>query len=151
VHTQWEQHSKQKPNKWISKMQDWDGAVRKDYNPFAHVLTSQSPSLNFTFGRSHGLPLGYTLIPYGPPKGGKSVIANSFIARRTPTIPDAIVLKFDTEFREELQNASLMTDESIFGIDPPLSGVLGQHAGRHLRQDRDATCAPMSRTARRSA
>ncbi len=107
-----------KPNKWISKMQGWDGAVRKDYNPFAHVLTSQSPSLNFTFGRSHGLPKGYTMVAYGPPKGGKSVVANSFIGQLHADDPDGIALKYDSEFREELQNASLNTNESIFGIDP---------------------------------
>src|SRR5712664_118610 len=116
-----------KPNKFLAQMQKWSGAVQRDYNPFAHTVESRSPSLNFTFGRSHGLPLGYALILYGPPRGGKTIIANDFIGNLHKNDPDAIAIKFNTEYRETLQNADLMLEtgksaeennQSLWGIDP---------------------------------
>lgn len=116
-----------KPNKFVQQMMKWEGAVRRDYNPFLHILESRSPSLNFCFGRSHGLPEGYTLAIFGAPKGGKTVIVNDIIGNLHATDPDAIAVKFDTEIREELQNADLSLDTGddagvhnlgLWGIDP---------------------------------
>lgn len=77
-----------------------EGAVVENYNPFAHIIRSPSPSLNFTFGKSHGLPLGFSLALWGPPKGGKSVICNSIIGQYHQDYEEGIAVKFNTEMRE---------------------------------------------------
>jgi hypothetical protein len=106
-------------NKWAEEMRKWDNVIKDDYNPFAHGLVSGSPSLNYTFGRSHSLPEGYSLVVFGEPKGGKSVIINSFTGELHKSDPDAISVKFDTELRERLQNATQENTDvtSLFGID----------------------------------
>jgi len=100
---------------WLTKLNNLEGAVIDDYNPYNHVLQSPSPSLNFTFGRGHGLPFGYTAIFFGPPGGGKSVVANSMIGQLHSDDPEAIAVKFNTEFREKIQ----LTPEQmkLMGID----------------------------------
>jgi RecA/RadA recombinase len=90
-------------NKWTKKLMELDGAVQRDYNPFAHVIRSPSPSVNFLFGNTWGLPRGYSGIIYGPPKGGKTLILNAFIGQLHRDDPEAIAVKFDTELREEGQ------------------------------------------------
>ena len=75
---------------WMKALNKLEGAVEKSYNPFAYVLRSPSPSVNFTFGNSHGLPFGYTLILYGPPAGGKSLLSNAFIGQLHKDDPEAI-------------------------------------------------------------
>lgn len=89
------------------------GLVNRDYNPFEHVLSTDSPSFNWLFANTHGLPLGYSVALIGPSKGGKTLIANNFIAKLQRDDPEAWVLKFDTEFRSE---ASLHTALNT-GID----------------------------------
>lgn len=80
------------------------------------VIRSPSPSLNFTFGNGHGLPVGSTMTLYGPPKGGKSVVSNAMIGQLHKDDPDAWAVKFNTEFRE----AGQLTNEhmTMWGIDP---------------------------------
>lgn len=102
-------------NKWIKQLQKEAGAVDREYKPFNHIIRSPSPSVNFIFGNTHGLPLGYTAVLYGEPKSGKSLLANAFIGQLHRDDPDAIAVKFNTEMREEGQ----MTDrqEQVWGID----------------------------------
>jgi RecA/RadA recombinase len=102
-------------NKWLSKLQKLNGAVIERYNPFNHVLTTPSPSVNLTFGNTHGLPLGYALCIYGGPKQGKTVLANAITGQLHRDDPEAWVIKFDTEFREEGQ----LTEDiaSGWGVD----------------------------------
>jgi hypothetical protein len=102
-------------NKWTEKLQKLEGSVVSDYNPFSHIIQSPSPSVNFCFGNSHGLPLGYSMVLWGPPKAGKSVLCNGFIGQLHQDDPDALVVKFNTEFRERGQ----MKDRDLknFGID----------------------------------
>lgn len=103
---------------WKAKLMTLEGAVDTDNprNIHSTVVQTVSPSLNFTYGRGWGLPLGYSLVLYGPPKAGKSVITYMMAAGAQRDYPDGIVLKFNTEFREEGQ-----LDEKgmkLFGIDP---------------------------------
>ena len=100
---------------WLTKLNNLEGAITDDYNPFNHVVQTPSPSLNFTFGRGHGLPLGYTVIMFGPPGGGKSLVSNAMIGQLHKDYEDGIAVKFDTEFREQGQ----LTKEqaAVWGID----------------------------------
>lgn len=100
---------------WMKALNKLEGAVAKESNPFAHVVRTPSPSVNFTFGNTHGLPLGYTLIMYGPPAGGKSILANSMIGQLHADYEDAIAIKFNTELRETAQNTPAW--RSVWGID----------------------------------
>lgn len=103
--------------KWTSALQKMEGAVVGDYNPHEHVLRTDSPSINFAFGKGHGLPRGLTLALGGPPKGGKTLICNSFTGNTHRQDPNAIVVKFNTEFRERGQ-ATEAELQSMWGIDP---------------------------------
>lgn len=102
---------------WMTQLQKLSGAVDQSQreNAYAHVLKSPSPSLNFTFGKAWGLPSGYTLALWGPKKGGKTLVTNAFSGQLHVDDPDAIVVKFNTEMREDVQ----MTPEDyrIWNID----------------------------------
>jgi hypothetical protein len=102
-------------NKWLSQLQKLDGAVVDYYDPHKNVIQTFSPSVNFCFGNGHGLPYGFTIALGGPPKGGKSVLCHSMIGQLHQSDPDAIAVKFDTEFRSHAQ-----MDEgtaAAYGID----------------------------------
>lgn len=90
-------------NTYLSKLQKLTGAVTGDRNPFLNIVRSPSPSLNFIFAGSHGIPDGYTVVLYGPPKGGKSVIASALIGQMHLDDPDGIAIKYNAEFRERVQ------------------------------------------------
>jgi RecA/RadA recombinase len=101
---------------YMAALQKMEGAVTASLNPHAEVIRTPSPSVNFIFGNGHGLPLGFTGVLFGPPKGGKTVICNAAIGQLHRDDPDAIAIKFDTELRELGQ----MTPEqrAIWGVDP---------------------------------
>jgi len=95
-------------SKLLQKIRNDETAVRHgEYNPHLHVLRSPSPSLNFIFGNGHGLPFGYSAVLSGPPKGGKSIIANAFISQLQKDDPEALVIKWNTEYREEAQMSDI--------------------------------------------
>jgi len=102
-------------NKWTTRLKKMDGYVSSSTDPFKKVIRSPSPSVNFIFGNTHGLPLGYSMLVWGPPGGGKSLLTNAFIGQLHRDDPEAIVVKFDTEFRDNGQ----VTEETAkaFGID----------------------------------
>ncbi len=102
-------------NKWMSKLQKLDGAVTREYNPFLHTIKFPSPSTGWVFGKTHGLPFGYSMVLYGPPKGGKSLLCNMMIGQLHRDDPDAIAIKYNTEMRELGQ----LTDRqcAVWGID----------------------------------
>lgn len=87
------------------------GAIVELNNPYHHVLTSHSPSLNWIFGNTHGIPFGYTAAFWGPPKGGKTLIINDFVSKLHETDPEAMVIRFDTEWRTELQQNFYAIDQ----------------------------------------
>lgn len=102
-------------SKWMAEMRKMDGAVNERVNPHDRVIKTKSPSVNFMFGNSWGLPEGYSLLVSGPPKGGKSLVTNLLIGGLHQAGPESIAIKFDTEFRTKGQ----LRPESAqgFGID----------------------------------
>lgn len=74
-----------------------------------------TPSLGYVFAKTHGLPKGFTVTCFGPPGGGKSLIAAAITGHLHKTDPEALVIKFNTEMRETVQ----MTKEQaqILGVD----------------------------------
>jgi hypothetical protein len=107
------------PNKKaLSRLLNLEGSILAENrrNIHANVLQTRSPSLNFTYGNGHGLPYGYTTLLYGPPRGGKSIISNDMIGWLHQSDPDAIAIKFNTEFRETAQLDD--TQARMYGIDP---------------------------------
>lgn len=105
-----------KKTNWMEKLATLEGAVVGDYNPHEHCLHTPSPSVNFIFGNSHGLPEGYSAVLWGPPKGGKTVLCNAFIGQMHAEDPEGIAIKYDVELRERGQNTAAA--KKMFGIDP---------------------------------
>jgi hypothetical protein len=103
-------------SKWMQQLMKKDYAVKGDYNPYAHVIRTGSPSFDYIYGKTHGLPLGYSEVLWGPPAGGKTLATNAKIGWLHQNDPDAIAIKFNTEQREELQLTK--TDMVRWGIDP---------------------------------
>lgn len=101
-------------NKWMKELQSMEGAVDREYNPFLreNVVRSNSPSLNWIFGKGAGIPLGYSAVFFGEPKAGKSLISNLFAGALHQQDREGMVIKFNTEMREEGQMAP------YWGIDP---------------------------------
>lgn len=100
-------------NKWMKALNKMEGAVSKDFDPFApeNILQSKSPSLNWIFGKGNGLPFGYGAILFGPPKSGKSLVSNLLVGALHENYPESIAIKFNTEMREAGQM------EDYWGID----------------------------------
>lgn len=98
---------------WFKQLDKMEGIVDKDYNPFAkeNILQFPTPSLNWIFGKGQGLPYGYGMLAYGPPKSGKSLISNLAIGGLHAQDPNAIAIKFNTEMREAGQM------EDYWGVD----------------------------------
>jgi hypothetical protein len=99
---------------WMKQLNKLEGAVDREYDPYApgNFIQTVSPSLNWTFSKSPGLPFGEFLLLWGPPKAGKSIITNAFIAGLHAMDPNAMAIKFDTEMREGGEV------EGFWGIDP---------------------------------
>lgn len=100
----------------MSKLYKLDGAVKRDYDPYAHVIEPVSPSLAYLFDNSWGLPFGYTCLLWGEQKGGKSLIARMMVGALHKQDPEAVALYYNTEMREELQATPAQL--ATFGIDP---------------------------------
>lgn len=102
-------------NKWMQRLQKMDGVAKEKRDPFAKVIRTFSPSANYVYGKTHGLPLGYTTVLYGPPKGGKSVLSHMMMGWLHQTDPEAIAIKIDTEYRADAQLNSEAC--KMYGID----------------------------------
>ncbi len=104
-------------NKWAKSMGKWDGVVTKRKEVFANenLVKTFSPTFNSIFGRSHGIPGGYSVVLYGPPKGGKSVVSHLLIGWIHQNHKDGVVIKIDTEYRSDgqLDDAAC----ALYGID----------------------------------
>ena len=87
----------------MTALLDVEGAVKGDYDPFAYIIDTPSPSMNFTFDNTWGIPDGYTLLMGGAPKGGKSILINAIEGKLHQDDEDAVTLKFNTELREQVQ------------------------------------------------
>ena len=104
--------------KLFSKLAEAEGAVNPDNADIAmlNCLRFPSPSVNWTFATpGFGLPFGCHAIYWGPPKSGKSLVANAQAGQLHRDDPEALVIKLNTELRGEIQggNKSL----NMFGID----------------------------------
>jgi hypothetical protein len=100
--------------KWMKKLQSLEGAVVGTRDVHSTVIQSASPSFNFVFGKGWGLPLGYSMILYGLPKSGKSLISYMLAGGVHKDYPNGIVIKFNTEFREGQLDDTLAKN---FGVD----------------------------------
>jgi len=101
----------------MAKLRKMDGAVAGDEDPLMHCLQTPSPSVNWALAlKGHGLPFGYSMMLFGPPKGGKSVLCNAFIGQLHRDYADAVAITFNTELRGELQSSDKAAKS--FGIDP---------------------------------
>lgn len=85
------------------------GELDENYDGYKHVLKSSSPAFNWLFSNSHGLPLGLSMVLCAPAKAGKSLVANDFIAQLHASDPEALAVKFDTEFRSNFQGKTKIT------------------------------------------
>ncbi len=101
--------------KWMTRLAKHEGVVKRSYNPFSHVIRYSSPYLNWVFGNTHGLPRGKKLIVYGPDKSGKTVTCYDMIGQMHRDYPEAIAVRYDTEFRDDAQLTPAMA--AAYGID----------------------------------
>lgn len=92
-----------------------DGMVKWDYDPYSDVLRTGSPSFDYIYGKTHGLPRGYSEILWGPPKGGKSLAVYMKIGELHKSDPEAMAAIISTEERGQLQLTPLMMQK--YGID----------------------------------
>jgi RecA/RadA recombinase len=102
--------------KFMERLLKAPGAVLTTRDVHSEVVASPSPGLNFAFGKGQGLPLGYSLLLYGPPRGGKSIICSALAGQTHQNDPDAFVVKYNTEFREDAQLDD--AQRRVWGIDP---------------------------------
>jgi len=100
----------------LSRLLSLEGAVTSRNSVHSDVLATRSPAFNFIFGKGQGLPRGYSMLLYGPPRGGKSVLLNEMIGYLHQSNPNAVAIKFNTEFRENAQLSKEQT--AMYGIDP---------------------------------
>ena len=92
-------------NKFAAKLRKLENASNERFDVWApeNTIKSSSPGFNWLFGKSHGLPLGYTTLAWGEQKAGKSVLFFDLAGQVHKKWPDALVIKFDTEFRDDGQ------------------------------------------------
>lgn len=103
--------------KALNKLKNLEGAVRERFDPWqpSNLLRSSSPGVNWIFGKTWGFPRGYSMLLWGIAKSGKSLLSYDFAGNFHKTNPAGVVLKFDTEQRDEGQLDEAGADR--FGID----------------------------------
>lgn len=89
-------------NKWMKQLNKMDGAVDREYDPYLpeNVIQTVSPSVNWIFPKSAGLPLMEFMLLWGEPKAGKSIISDAFVSALHAKSKEDMAMKFDTELRE---------------------------------------------------
>ncbi len=100
---------------WMKKVSTLKGAVNEYRDIHESVIQTASPSLNFIYGNGWGLPRGYSVMMYGPPKSGKSIITYLMAGGIHRDYPEGWVIKFNTEFREQAQLPP--SKMPMYGID----------------------------------
>ena len=107
----------QKALKALNRLKNLEGVAKERVDPWApsNLLRSSSPGVNWLFGHSWGMPRGYSMLLWGSPKSGKSFLSYDIAGNFLRSNPAGVVLKFDTERRDEgqLDEASA----AQFGID----------------------------------
>ncbi len=99
---------------WMKKLATLEGAVTDRRDIHSTVIQTASPYLNFVYGKGWGLPLGYSLILYGPPKAGKSLISLLMAGGVHRDYEDSMVIRFNTEMREGQLDTNLA---KMAGVD----------------------------------
>lgn len=98
-------------SKWLTKLKKDEEKLklgsREDW-----IAAFPSPGVNYLFGKNQGIKAGYTAMFYGPPKSGKSLLSFAAAGQLHKDDPEAIVLHFDTEFRDNMEHW-----QKAFGID----------------------------------
>lgn len=104
-------------NKWAEKLKKLDGAITERVDPWRedNLLRSNSPGVNWLFGNTHGMPFGHSMLLWGEPKAGKSLLSYDFTGRLHQDHKTAIAIKFDTEFRDDGQMSERKA--AAYGID----------------------------------
>jgi RecA/RadA recombinase len=102
-------------NKWMKELQKIEGAVDYEYDPYKNVIPMPTPSLGYVFAKSHGLPAGFSVSMYGPPGGGKSLLAMATAGKLHQIDESALIVKFNTEMRERGQITPQQL--KLFGVD----------------------------------
>jgi hypothetical protein len=73
--------------------------------------------MNWAFGtEGNGMPLGTSMILWGPPKGGKSIVCNAIIGQLHKDDPEAYTISYNTELRGQFQTGEQQM--KVWGIDP---------------------------------
>lgn len=98
-------------NKWLSQLKRDEDKLREGEKD-AWIAQFPSPGVNYLFGKTQGMKAGYTALIYGPPKSGKSLLAFAAAGQLHKDDPEAIVLHFDTEYRDNVD-----TWVNAFNID----------------------------------
>lgn len=99
-------------NKWLAALHKDADKLSTASDAKSWVAQSPSPGINYLFGKTQGMKAGYISIIYGPPKSGKSLFSFAFAGQLHQDDPEAIVLHFDTEYRDNVE-----TWAKVFGID----------------------------------
>lgn len=99
---------------WMKQLQKHEDAVINRVDPHSKVIRTSSPSVDYCFGKNHGLPQGYSVVISGHPKGGKSVLSYAMVGQLHKDDPEAYAIKIDTEWRESGQ---LPDNTNMYGID----------------------------------
>jgi hypothetical protein len=104
-------------NKFFSQLMKLEGSVDTSRNPYLEVIRSPSPSINWAFGvEGYGMPFGTSMVLWGPPKGGKSIICNAIAGQIHKDDPEAYTITYNTELRGQFQTGNKQM--SVLGIDP---------------------------------
>lgn len=107
-----------KVNKYMDKLMKLDGAVNsRSPSIYQHVIPSTSDSVNFMFGPGGGLPRGFSMVIGGAPKGGKSLMVNSFIGGAHRAYENGIVVRFDCELKSKIAFADDNKLIDAMGVD----------------------------------
>lgn len=101
---------------YFKQLQKLEGAVEVSEETIP-VLRTPSPSMNWALGvEGHGIPEGMSIIIWGPPKGGKSIVCNAILGQCHKDYEDGYTITFNTELRGKFQaNKKHLTQ---WGIDP---------------------------------
>lgn len=104
-------------NKFVSKLRALENVVKERFDPWAedNLIRSSSPGINWIFGKTHGLPRGYSIVSWGEQKAGKSILFYDLAGQVHKKWPDAIVIKVDSEFRDQGQLDEIHA--AAYGID----------------------------------
>jgi hypothetical protein len=93
-------------NKWLKQLTAYEDTVNFEYDAFApeNCIYTPSPYVNWIFAnKSHGIPLGSSVLMYSAAKAGKSLMMQGIVGQLHQNDPNAIAIIFNTEMRGKFQ------------------------------------------------